>query len=311
MSESNAMNTVLDDEELFMTDDWPAYLTWIQKFFATLSIICSYAVCRELVFDLKRSKNASDRNSQRNAPLQQSIATMLLNVSLSDILFSFAVFLGEWPAPRDTLYIHHAMGNEHTCTFQGWLRALGYLASPMFSVALNAFYLLLIRYRFSSARLHHLSRIVVIGIWVYSFVLSIVPIPLQAYNSDWDVCWIVPAPLDCVGDECTRGQIANKLEIFYSFVHIWTCIFAALGLMGLLFITVKSLEKKSKQYLAKVSTSAEREQEDSPRKSLSISLSLQKAYKRFSSRISLKNPSSANSKSRAVAYQGILFALAF
>lgn len=254
MYNANADLTMPEDDVLYETDDWPAYLTWIQKVFSSLSIVCSYVICREVLSDLKNQRTNSRSSSsrrKRNAEggrLQQSIARILLNLSVSDILFSLAVFLGEWPAPKDTLYIHHAAGNQQFCTFQGWLRALGYLASPMFSVGLNTLYLLLIRYRWQDSDLSRLEKKVTIGIWTYAMVLSIIPIPLQAYNSDWDVCWIVPSPLDCVGDECTRGVMANKLEIFYSFVHIWTCVVVCVILMILLFRTVKHLEDKSRSY---------------------------------------------------------------
>ncbi len=368
------VSTAAEDEiaNMYMTDDWPAYLMWIQKFFATLSIICSYVVCREIISDLMkrptRKASGSSRSSNNgNVPLQRSIGRILLNVSISDIVFSFAVFLGEWPAPKDTWYIHHAAGNQQLCTFQGWLRALGYMASPMFSVALNVFYLLLIRYRWSGSDLSSLEKKVTIGIWAYALVLSIIPIPLEAYNSDWDVCWIVPSPLDCVGDECTRGQIATKLEIFYSFIHIWTCMFVSVILMIMLFRTVKNLEDKSRNHVARGTTQAvvrstenfcdestrkvcdnsarygcdtsgrpplEQSEEsmrptdiEQPRDKMASSVrscpgeharskrsrvsSLLKriSWHRLSSRFELQK--NTYSKSRAVAYQGILFTLAF
>jgi len=231
---------------------WPAYLTWIQKVFATLSIICSYAICREILADLRQQKESNSasgrRRNRRNGSknfLQSSIARVLLNLSVSDILFSIAVFLGEWMAPKDTPYIHHAMGNQHTCTFQGWLRALGYLASPMFSVALNGLFLLLVKYRWDNQALQRLEKRATIGIWSYALILSVIPIPLEAYNSDWDVCWIAPAPLDCLEGECERGMIAVELEIYYSFVHIWFCMVFSTMMMASLYWTVRNLEDSS------------------------------------------------------------------
>jgi hypothetical protein len=104
------------EEDLYETDAWPAYLMWIQKTFASLSIICSYVICREILSDLKdhQSRRGGHRdNSQgRSVQFQRSIGRILLNLSVSNIIFSFAVFLGEWPAPTDTLYIHHAAGNQ-------------------------------------------------------------------------------------------------------------------------------------------------------------------------------------------------------
>ncbi len=372
MSEINATNIFLrnnetivpiavDEADLYNTDDWPAYLMWIQKFFATLSIICSYVVCREIISDLKqrpsRKRSGSQKSSDGNVPLQRSIGRILLNVSISDIVFSFAVFLGEWPAPKDTWYIHHAAGNQQLCTFQGWLRALGYMASPMFSVALNAFYLLLIRYRWQTSDLSKLEKKVTIAIWIYAFVLSIIPIPLEAYNSDWDVCWIVPSPLDCVGDECTRGLMASKLEIFYSFIHIWTCIIISIILMVMLFRTVKNLEDKSKNHIARGTTNAairstehvcdestrraceskypeqideslrpnDIEQPRDSKMTSSVqscpsenrkknrvsSLLSRVSWHRLSSSFFPELQKNTYSKSRAVAYQGILFTLAF
>ena len=247
---------LMSDEDLYETDEWPAYLMWIQKTFASLSIICSYVICREILSDLKHHQSRrgahrgdNNHNRGRSVQFQRSIGRILLNLNISDIIFSFAIVLGEWPAPTDTLYIHHAAGNQQFCTFQGWLRALGYLASPMFSLALNAFSLLLIKYRWQESDLFSLEKEVTFGIWAYALVLSIIPIPLEAYNSDFDVCWIVPSPLNCSDEECTRGLIANKLEIYYSFVHIWTCMFFSVVLMVLLFRTVKELEDRSKVHL--------------------------------------------------------------
>jgi len=257
--DGNGTEAVIDNDNLLLAIDnyeeeedfWPAYLTWIQKFFASLSIICSYVICREVCSDLKRF-NGRRRPSRvgQGGHVQRAIGRILLNLSVADIIFSLAVFLGEWPAPTDTLYIHGAKGNQQFCTFQGWLRALGYLASPMFSVALNAFYLLLIRYRWLDSDLSRLEKKVTIGIWIYALVLSIVPIPLNAYNSDWDVCWIVPSPLDCSDEDCTRGLMAYHLEIYYSYVHIWTCVLLCVVLMIGLFITVKDLEDSVKAYVS-------------------------------------------------------------
>ena len=248
------VDDIIDDIMVEEEDYWPAYLTWIQKVFASLSIICSYVICRETLSDFKnqqstysRGRSTSSRGG-RPVKLQQSIGRILLQLSISDIIFSFAVFLGEWPAPKDTLYIHHAAGNKQLCTFQAWMRALGYVASPMFSVALNAFYLLLIRWRWQDSQLSRLEKKVTIAIWVYALILSIIPIPLDAYNSDWDVCWIAPVPLDCVGDECTSGRAAEKIDFFYIFFHIWACVLACVVLMFLLFKTVRNLEDKSNAY---------------------------------------------------------------
>jgi len=243
------MTSVEEEEE----DIWPAYLTWIQKFFAFWSILCSFAICREIIADLRNKRNCRSNNASPRVPkqtgssLQSSIGRILINLSIADMIFSFAVFLGEWPAPKDTMYIHHARGNVGFCTFQGWLRAVGYLASPMFSIALNGFFLLLVRYRWRDQQLWRLEYKVTAGIWLYCLAWSIVPIPLQAYNSDWDVCWVVSAPLDCI-DDCTRGLGAMYLEIYFTFIHIWVCLVSTIVLMIILVRTVKSIEDKASKY---------------------------------------------------------------
>mmetsp|Transcript_5419 Transcript_5419/g.8018 ORF Transcript_5419/g.8018 Transcript_5419/m.8018 type:complete len:494 (+) Transcript_5419:108-1589(+) len=247
---NETFNMTIEEEE---EDIWPAYLTWIQKFFASMSILCSYVICREIISDLRNKSNvrsncASPRvRNQTGSSLQSSIGCTLLNLSIADMIFSFAVFLGEWPAPKDTRFIHHASGNEAFCTFQGWLRAVGYLASPMFSVALNTFSLLLVRYRWRDQQLRKTEYKVRIGIWLYCLAWSIVPIPLHAYNSDWDVCWVVPAPLDCI-DDCTRGLGAMYLERYFTFIHIWVCLVSSIVLMAILVHTVKSIEDKVSKY---------------------------------------------------------------
>lgn len=232
------------DDEYTEDDWWPAYMGNIQKPFAALSIICSYVICREIVSDLKtRNNRHSLRHHQRI--LQKSIARALLNVSIGDIIFSFAVFLGQWPIPKGIPWMSRAAGNQLTCNFQGWMRALGYIASPMFSVALNVFSLLLIRYQWTNSKLAKLERKVTIFIWTYSLVLSIIPIPMKAYNADYDVCWLAPSPLACEGEDCTRGLYANYLQYYYSFAHIYTCLIICIVLICVLFCTVRKVEEKN------------------------------------------------------------------
>jgi len=88
--------------------------------------------------------------SDRERKLGRPYHRLMLMMSCFDAIQSLAVAVAPLPLPRED-GVYGAQGNSSTCTFQGFLMTLG-LAVPLYNSGLNMFYMLTIRYNFSSER---------------------------------------------------------------------------------------------------------------------------------------------------------------
>jgi hypothetical protein len=215
----------------------------VPKFGAALSLFGSSMILYELYLDWRQG-NARDGATSR----------ILVSISVADIIFSMGFFLSTWPAPSDLTYIRFNVGNQATCTFQGFIVQLGYVASPLFNVALALCFLLRIRYRWTDFRLRRLEPWTQGYIWAFALTCAIYPIPLGLYNNSWEICWIEPYPMDCLdsvryGDEadCTRGDNAWIHALVFQ-VFPWVCILCALISMGMIYATVRQVEHRNARY---------------------------------------------------------------
>jgi hypothetical protein len=241
-----------DDDDGNQSDWWnPRATAWGPKPSALLSIICSYVVIREVLKD-EKSKTAS-----------KVIGRVLLSMSISDIVFSFAWFLSTWPTPKgdEYWYLHQNSGNTATCTIQGFLYQFGFVASPLFNMSLAIFYLLIVKYNYNEKRLSHLEKWVQGSIWTFTLVASIYPIPLGLYNNNWEICWLDSYPPDCkdswtYGDDeadCIRGDNAWIHGLFFLVFPSWFCLLVVSFTFLVLLRTIRQMENKSRMYAGTIS----------------------------------------------------------
>jgi carbonic anhydrase len=164
-STSNSTWNETDGDDDDWEDLYPALPAYLPKPFTLLSMFSSYVLLREVVFDQRHNRG-------------KPISRVLLSMSVADIIFSFAYFLGTWPAPPDTLYIwKENTGSQGFCTFQAVLFQFGLMASPFFNVLLAVFYLMIIRYRWTDSQLRKSEPWAHGSIWSVSLVLALFPIP--------------------------------------------------------------------------------------------------------------------------------------
>jgi hypothetical protein len=215
----------------------------VPKFGAALSLFGSSMILYELHLDWRQG-NARDGATSR----------ILVSMSIADIIFSLGYFLTTWPAPSDLNYIRFNVGNQATCTFQGFIVQLGYVASPLFNITLALCFLLRIRCQWTDFRLKRLEPWTQGFIWSFALACAIYPIPLGLYNNAWEICWIEPYPMDCLdsaryGDEadCTRGDNAWIHALVFQ-VFPWVCVLCALICMGMIYATVRQVEHKNTRY---------------------------------------------------------------
>ncbi|CAB9514554.1 expressed unknown protein [Seminavis robusta] len=210
----------------------------LPKPFALLSLICSYVMIREVI---------AEHRLKRGRPMLR----MLLAMAMADIFYSFASFLGTWPAPGD---VEHTMygniGSQGFCTFQAFVLHFGLMASVLSNAALSIYYLNVVVYRKTDRDLEKMEIYLQSFIWIVSLVLAIYPIPMELYNPDVDLCYLQSIPAFCSGDDCIRGSdpfIPHMiaLGIPFLFLMLSTCIMIAIT------IQVRKVENKSRKIWSK------------------------------------------------------------
>jgi hypothetical protein len=234
--------TVDDDEYSWLNERRMVAEALAPKIASALSLFGSTMILYELYLDWRQG-NARDRATAR----------ILVSLSVADILFSMGYFLTTWPAPSDLTYIKFNVGNQATCTFQGFINQLGFVASPLFNVTLALFFTLRIRYRWADFQLRRLDAWMQGSIWTFALCCAIYPIPLGLYNNSWQTCWIDAYPMDCLdsryGDEsdCTRGNTAWAHALAFQFLP-WVSVACALVFMGMIYATVRKVEHRNTRY---------------------------------------------------------------
>jgi hypothetical protein len=208
---------------------------------ASLGIPSSIFLISEVVCDFRSGKGTS------------AVQRVLVGVAVIDILSSFAWFLSSWAVPRESGFAL-AAGTRGSCTFQGFLLQLA-VGAPLYNSSLSLFYLLMIKYNWSDAKLAALER------WVHGLILlfavgtAIVLIPLEQFNQVGAVCWIDSVPDECgtfqnsrAGVPCERGKNAwiYGLTLFYG--PLWICVIACVIMMIQVYCSVRATMMRARRY---------------------------------------------------------------
>lgn len=236
------------DDDLTMTndDDYNSQVAtvsaYLPKPFACISMVCSFVMVREIIADHRQPNAAAVSNGD-------PIKRMLLSNAVADLLFSLAYFLTTWPSPHDdvTWGITGNIGNTLTCTIQGFILQLGFVASVIFSAGLSIFYFLTIQFGWKMHHLEKIEKVVQSFIWLTALAAAVYPIPIELYNNNYDVCWLDSYPGDCSGDDCIRGSNPRPHQLAFVILP-WSCMALVLAVMMQLFWTVRQIENMSKKY---------------------------------------------------------------
>ena len=280
---------------------------------------------------------SSRRFIERKTLKNSAYYRLMLSMSTSDFIVSFAWFCTTWPIPKDVNSLDNPseivfgnIGTTQTCTAQAFFIQLG-IITPFYNAILASYYYLTIRREWKEEEFKR--RIEWFGHFVsISFGLgtSIAGLLMNIFNNSKVWCWIAPYPMGC-GDgpdeiPCVRGHNSKVLRWAFYYGPLWFMIFLVAFFMTLVYFYVRGLDNKMARY-----TSTYREQ--AARASVEFELSDQKSgsdtenenSKRRGPRMSMSRPFSnikietlneqrrqrRNERSKAVANQGLFYAGTF
>lgn len=215
------------------------------KFTAFLSI------CGSLGIVLKVLSNASRR--------KKTMHRIMASMSICDILASTWYFVGTWAIPKkttswfgdgDTEKIFWAAGDESgiSCSFAGFFNQFA-VATPIYNTTLATFFLLVIFYGWSDARIvriEWLLHTIPIG---YALISSIFAVAADLYGHVEWTCWILPEEFFDETQELT--PIQNKFRMIqwiFLFGVVWACIIFQTITFVILYRKMRSLEHVMRRY---------------------------------------------------------------
>jgi hypothetical protein len=234
-------------------------LALVPKVTGGASLLSSLVVISLLVRKRRRRRRqradgdaTSTGNTKKTTPVYHRL---LLGMAAADVSSSFWLSLSTWPIPKST-GILWAVGNERTCTFQGFFTQFG-ISSPLYNVSLSVYYLLVIRYSWKEEDLRKIEpwlHVLPVG-WAASTALAGLGVDLFHSANLW--CFIAPN-----SDDSNNANI-YRWAFFYG--PLWTAILIVTIQLFLVFSRVRSVTLRSERYTRAY---AERQEEYSNQQSL-------------------------------------------
>jgi len=275
-----------------------------------------------------QQRRSSRRFNERKTLNNSAYYRLMLAMSCSDLLVSFAWFCTTWPIPRDDRSIDNPsdrvygnIGSQSTCTAQAFFIQLG-IITPFYNALLSCYYYLTIRREWKEEdfkkKVEYIGHFIAIG---FGLGTSIAGLPMELYNNSIVWCWIAPYPMGC-GDgpdqtPCVRGIGSAHLRWAFYYGPLWAMIFLVAFFMSLVYVYVRGLDVKMNKYTKSYRENAARTSTDTE-KSAEIGNDRRRGSfmtRTFSTTkmetIKEQRKQRKNERSKAVANQGLFYAGTF
>jgi hypothetical protein len=164
-----------------------------------------------------------------------------------DIFQSIAHILSTTPVPDGTANMYGAIGNQLTCSIQGFLLMAG-AGAPVCNLALSFHYINAIQKKKPNPRLEPLYHIIPL---IASLLTGIIAWVGQEYNNHGTICFVSEYPLNCREDpdvECTRGLRAYEFGITYGVIIAIAFFGVFFNMTRLVYLVHAMTEKSFKRY---------------------------------------------------------------
>jgi hypothetical protein len=273
---------------LAIVPKFSAFLSALGSGFIVYDILCSHFNVSTTWWKKEKDNSASsDGFSRRTSSMQSARARssrrfgqrktlknsayyrLMLAMSCSDFIVSFAWFCTTWPIPKDgnsldnpSDIVYGNIGNTRTCAAQAFFIQLG-IVTPFYNALLACYYYLTIRREWKEdefkCRIEYAGHFVSIS---FGFGTAVAGLVMELFNNSKVWCWIAPYPAGC-GDgpdqePCVRGINATGLRWAFYYGPLWVMIFLVGLFMTLVYTFVRGLDNKMDAYTATYRANAAR-----------------------------------------------------
>lgn len=216
-------------------------LAIVPKFTASFSAIASFCICFIII--------------RRKSPTNKTYNRIIFGMSVCDMLTSVGFFCTTWPVPKGTPGIYGALGNQGTCSAQGFISQFS-LSTVMYNASLSLYYMFVIVKKMKDdkiVRIEPLFHTVAIGLGLST---AIAGVALKLFNPVGWNCWLSSAPLGCTQSyaspdgttNCIRGDNSSLYRWGFYYAPLWFAIACETYLMYRVYAYVKVQEQKIERY---------------------------------------------------------------
>ncbi len=178
-----------------------------------------------------------------------TIHRLLIGLSVSDMLSSFAQIFATLPAPREfSDVIWNAHGTVESCEAQGFFIFVGSIAAPLYNCSLCFYYLAILKYGKKDEWIKEKLEPYLHGVpLLVSLLGGFIILGKKAFNPNMTYCYIGPDP-ECGSGICDR--MVDSRFLFYLFSAapyiILPCVIVIS--MASIYQVVRTQEKKASQF---------------------------------------------------------------
>ena len=203
----------------------------------TLSLLASTTIIRKVA-------TSTDR-------LKSPYARIVFGLCTSDIFVSIANATSTFLTPSGTSWM--SVGNEATCTIQGFFSLMGSVSTPFYNLSLCIFYLCVVKYSMRGTRFRHEIEPYLHAIpIVWSLFIAIYAASAGLINpGNGAICHLGSYPTNCHLDEdipCERGENIQRIRWIFNGVPILLIFIGIFGVMIKLGLNVRRQEKIMESY---------------------------------------------------------------
>jgi len=196
--------------------------------------------------------------------LSHTFHRIMVGLSLADIFLSLAISFGTIPSPMGPYAAEFARGNTSTCDAQGFFYLFGTASAPLYSITLQLYFLLRIKYNLAKEKLvKNVEPFLHAAPIVYGLIAAIVPLSLGSINeTSYGSCFISSHPFGCrgnvsvelalnKGNECTRSikiELALLRWIIFGIPHLIIFIFLCV-ISWMMYFAMRELELRKVKHM--------------------------------------------------------------
>ena len=171
------------------------------------------------------------------------------------MLTSIGFFCTTWPVPKGTPGIYGAVGNQGTCSAQGFISQFS-LSTVMYNASLSLYYVFVIVKKMKDDRIRRVEpffHATAIGL---GLTTAISGVALKLFNPVGWNCWLSSAPMGCTQSyaspdgttNCIRGDNSSLYRWGFYYAPLWFAIACETYLMYQVYTYVKVQEQKIERY---------------------------------------------------------------
>jgi hypothetical protein len=166
-----------------LTNQHKLALFWLQKISCSLSSMGSIMIISQVL------RNPSNRRK----PQQR----LVMGLSVSDLGSSMNWLLSPLLMPANSGYMW-AIGNQATCSMQGFFSTLFVLSAVLYMCSLQLMYLLAIKYGWTETRMRKQAEPYMHAVpWCLGVATAITQLVMKLFNPAMWTCWIAKYPSNC------------------------------------------------------------------------------------------------------------------